>query len=116
MGGAPGRHGMSVSDLRQYVANGHLGPAAGEQIRLLAGQERRLVREADDVALRQRYARLELDYWSAVQAGEDARVELLSTEARAPARQWSGPRSSSPTRLADCSTLDSARPTVVAPR
>ena len=76
--------GMSVSDMRQYVANGQLGrAAAGEQIRLLAGQERRLAIEAQRVALRQRYVRLKIDYWSAVEAGADDRAELLAGEARA---------------------------------
>jgi DNA-binding transcriptional MerR regulator len=76
--------GMSVGDMRQYVANGQLGPsAAGEQIELLAAQERRLALEAGHIALRQRYVRLKIDYWHAVQAGDDARVELLSAEARA---------------------------------
>jgi DNA-binding transcriptional MerR regulator len=76
--------GMSVGDMRQYVANGQLGPsAAGEQIELLAAQERRLALEAEQIALRQRYVRLKIDYWHAVQAGDDARVELLSAEARA---------------------------------
>ena len=76
--------GMSVGDMRQYVANGQLGPsAAGEQIELLAAQERRLALEAEHIALRQRYVRLKIDYWHAVQAGDDARVELLSAQARA---------------------------------
>lgn len=76
--------GMSVADMRQYVANGRLGPAAaGEQVRLLAEQERRLALEAEQIALRQRYVRLKIDYWHAVEAGDDARTELLSTEARA---------------------------------
>lgn len=76
--------GMSVSDMRQYVANGRLGPsAAGEQIELLAAQERRLSLEAEHIALRQRYVRLKIDYWHAVQAGDDVRADLLSTEARA---------------------------------
>jgi len=76
--------GMSVSDMRQYVANGLLGPsAAGEQIELLVGQEQRLALEAEQIALRQRYVRLKIDYWHAVQAGDDARAERLSTGARA---------------------------------
>jgi len=76
--------GMSVSDMRQYVANGLLGPsAAGEQIELLAEQQRRLALEADHIALRQRYVRLKIDYWHAVQDGDAARAELVSTKARA---------------------------------
>lgn len=83
--------GLSVSDMRQYVANGQLGPAAaGEQIELLTEQEQRLGLEARQVALRQRYVRLKIDYWRAVQAGDDARAGLLSTEARALADQLKG--------------------------
>ena len=76
--------GMSVSDMRQYVANGQLGPAAaGEQIALLSEQQRRLALEAEQLALRERYVRLKIDYWQAVQAGDEARADLLGTEARA---------------------------------
>ena len=76
--------GMSVRDMRQYVANGLLGPsAAGEQIELLAEQERRLALESEHIALRQRYVRLKIDYWHAVQESDAVRAELLSTEARA---------------------------------
>lgn len=74
--------GMSVSDMRRYVANGQLGPtAAAEQIELLTAQQQRLAIEAQQVALRKRYVELKIDYWRAVQAGDDARVELLSSEA-----------------------------------
>ena len=76
--------GMSVSDMRQYVANGQLGPsAATEQVELLAQQERRLALEAKQLAVRQRYVRLKMDYWQAVDAGDADRSELLSKEARA---------------------------------
>jgi DNA-binding transcriptional MerR regulator len=75
--------GMSVGDMRQYVANGRLGPSrAGEQIGLLVAQERRLALEAEHIALRQRYVRLKIDYWHAVEAGDTARTEMLSSEAR----------------------------------
>ena len=75
--------GMSVSDMRQYVANGLVGPAAAaEQIELLAAQEGRLALEAEHVALRQRYVRLKINYWNAVDAGDAERADLLSDEAR----------------------------------
>jgi len=75
--------GMSVSDMKRYVANGQLGrSAAREQIELLAGQQRRLALEAEHIALRQRYVALKIDYWHATHAGDDARAELLSGEAR----------------------------------
>jgi DNA-binding transcriptional MerR regulator len=75
--------GMSVSDMRQYVANGQLGPsAAREQIELLAAQQHRLALEAEQLALRQRYVKLKIAYWQAVEAGDSARAELMSGEAR----------------------------------
>src|SRR6476646_5497624 len=50
--------GMSVGDMREYVANGVLGPsAASQQIDLLEAQERRLALEVKHLALRQRYVR-----------------------------------------------------------
>jgi DNA-binding transcriptional MerR regulator len=85
--------GMSVSDMRAYVANGSVGPAAaGEQIELLAAQERRLAEEAEQVVLRQRYVRIKIDYWHAVEAGDDARAGLLSGEARTLADELRGAR------------------------
>ena len=75
--------GMSVADMRAYVANGGLGAAAaGEQIELLTRQQERLAREARSVALRQRYVRLKVDYWRAVEAGDTDRAELIGAAAR----------------------------------
>ena len=75
--------GLSVSDMKQYVANGRLGAeAAADQVRLLSDQEQRLAQEAEQVRLRRRYVRLKIDYWHAVQAGDTERADLLSGEAR----------------------------------
>ena len=80
--------GMSVADMRQYVANGQLGPqAASHQIELLAQQQRRLAAEAEQVALRQQYVRIKIDYWHAVEAGDTVRADQLSGEARTLAGQ-----------------------------
>ena len=76
--------GMSVSDMKQYVANNKLGPsAAGVQVALLAAQEQRLAVEAEQVILRQRYVRLKINYWQAIDAGDDERADLLAREAGA---------------------------------
>ena len=84
--------GMSVADMRAYVANGQLGPtAAGEQVELLTAQKRRLATEAKHIALRQRYVALKIDYWHAVAAGDDERAGLLSTEARSLADELKRP-------------------------
>ena len=75
--------GMSVSDMRQYVANGQLGSdAAAEQVALLTAQQKRLALEAEFIKLRQRYVQLKIDYWQAIEAGDNDRAELLSSEAR----------------------------------
>lgn len=75
--------GMSISDMRTYVGNGLLGPsAASRQVELLMAQQRRLDREAVQVALRQRYVGLKIDYWRAVQAGDHERAGVLASEAR----------------------------------
>jgi DNA-binding transcriptional MerR regulator len=75
--------GMSVRDMRQYVANGALGPsAAARQVELLSAQAERLARQAEQVALRQQYVRIKVDYWHAVEAGDEDRAQLLSAEAR----------------------------------
>jgi DNA-binding transcriptional MerR regulator len=85
--------GMSVADMRAYVANGSLGPgAAREQIELLVAQERRLAEEAEQVALRRRYVRIKIDYWHAVETGDDARADLLAGEARTLADELRGAR------------------------
>lgn len=76
--------GMSVDDMRTYVSNGTLGPAAApEQVLLLVEQQRRLALEAEHIALRQRYVTIKIAYWQAVQAGDQLRAAELSDQARA---------------------------------
>jgi DNA-binding transcriptional MerR regulator len=75
--------GLSVGDMKQYVANGMLGPtAAGEQVALLRAQQERLAAESKHLVLRQRYVALKIDYWHAVAAGDADRTALLEREAR----------------------------------
>jgi DNA-binding transcriptional MerR regulator len=75
--------GMSVADMRRYLANGALGrAAAAEQIELLKAQQERLEDEARSIALRKRYVALKVDYWQAMQDGDGAKAGQLSDEAR----------------------------------
>lgn len=75
--------GMSVTDMRRYVANGRLGrSAASEQVELLTHQQRRLQAEAERLVLRQRYVALKIDYWRAASSGDQTRADRLSGEAR----------------------------------
>ena len=84
MGGCLAATGLSVSDMKKYVANGQLGPsAAGEQVALLTAQQGRLLEEGKLLALRQRYVALEIDYWQSVAAGDADRTASLEHEARA---------------------------------
>jgi DNA-binding transcriptional MerR regulator len=76
--------GLSIGDMRTYMANTQRGPAAAaEQIELLGAQEQRLAAEAEHIALRRRYVRIKIDYWHAAAADDPARAELLAGEARA---------------------------------
>jgi DNA-binding transcriptional MerR regulator len=74
--------GMSVADMQQYVANTGLGDeAAADQVALLRAQHERLVREAEQLVLRQRYVALKIDYWTARAAGDQERAEQIGAEA-----------------------------------
>jgi len=76
--------GMSVSDMRRYMENGAVGPeAAGDQVELLRAQQQKLELEAGRIAIRKRYVTIKIEYWQAVAAGNDGRVESLTREARA---------------------------------
>lgn len=75
--------GMSVGDMRLYMANNRMGAeAAADQEQLLEEQQQRLATEAEALALRQRYVALKITYWQAVRVGDDARAEQISVQAR----------------------------------
>jgi hypothetical protein len=75
---------MPVSTMREYVANGRHGAAsAGDQIALLNEQAHRLENEARLLVVRRRYVELKIDFWRAVEAGDDAQAERLAGEAAA---------------------------------
>ena len=80
--------GMSVADMRRYVANAELGAgAAREQIKLLEERAERLAAEATLIKIRQQYVTIKIEYWRAAAAGDDANVVRLATEARSLAQQ-----------------------------
>jgi DNA-binding transcriptional MerR regulator len=73
--------GLSVSDMKQYVANGRRGPeAAAEQVALLEAQAARLEQEAQLLRVRRHYVALKVAYWTAVSAGDTAEAERLAQE------------------------------------
>ena len=76
--------GMSVHDMKEYVANGQLGAAAApSQIELLTERRQQLALEAQQIALRQRYVDIKIDYWRAIDAGDEPGAALLAAEASA---------------------------------
>ena len=75
--------GMSVSDMRLYMANNRRGAeAAADQRRLLEEQQQRLATEARALVLRQRYVAVKVAYWQAVQAGDTTRAGQVAAQAR----------------------------------
>ncbi len=75
--------GMSVSDMRRYVANGALGAAAAdEQIQLLEERAERLAAEARLIKIRQQYVKIKIEFWRATAAGDDTEVARLTAAAR----------------------------------
>lgn len=70
--------GMSIESMRAYLGNRLLGErAAAEQIGLLDTQRTRLLEEAHFMHLRQRYVDVKIDYWKAVEAGDESKVAAI---------------------------------------
>lgn len=79
--------GMSISDLRNYLANlGSHEVMATDQIALLTRQLDRLRTEADVLHLRQEYVADKIAYWQAVADGNSPRAAELAVRARELAR------------------------------
>ncbi|KRC57359.1 MULTISPECIES: MerR family transcriptional regulator [unclassified Nocardioides] len=75
--------GMSVKDMKEYVANAASGAAAAQlQVELLEAQGERLAVEAELLAVRRRYVQLKVDYWKARAAGDEERAQAWSHEAQ----------------------------------
>ncbi|MBC7279274.1 MULTISPECIES: MerR family transcriptional regulator [unclassified Nocardioides] len=74
--------GLSIDDMRAYVANSRLGSdGATEQIDMLTEHAARLAREAENLELRRTYVGLKTDYWRAMAAGDQARAEEIGAQA-----------------------------------
>lgn len=85
--------GMSIENMREYLGNRSRGVvAAKEQISLLDAQRTRLLEEAHFMHLRQRYVDVKIDFWKAVEAGDDARVATIKQLADSIASELKLPR------------------------
>jgi DNA-binding transcriptional MerR regulator len=85
--------GMSINSMREYLGNRGRGAAAAEaQIELLDKQRTRLLEEAHFMQLRQRYVDVKIDYWKAVEAGDDKKVADMKKLADSIASELKLPR------------------------
>ena len=68
--------GLSIDDMRQYLRNRDKGSkAAKEQVGLLENKKRHLEGEIHLMQLRLRYLESKIEFWNAVEAGDDKAVE-----------------------------------------
>lgn len=76
--------GMSLDDMRAYLANRHKGAAGADaEIDLLSAQKKRIDEEAVFLKLRSQYVELKITYWKAVKAGDDVQKHAIAEQARA---------------------------------
>lgn len=85
--------GMSIDSMREYLGNRVRGAAAAEeQINLLHKQRTRLLEEAHFMQLRQRYVDIKIEYWKAVEAGDDEKITEIKELAESIASELNLPR------------------------
>ena len=79
--------GMSLDDMRLYIENRtHGKDAAKDQIKLFEDQVERLKAETVFLALREKYVKIKLSYWQAVESGNDSLALEISDKAKSLAR------------------------------
>jgi DNA-binding transcriptional MerR regulator len=73
--------GLSVEDMRAYLASARRGDeAAGEQRALFEAHARRLAEELTALELRRCYLELKVQYWSAREAGDLDKAAAVAEE------------------------------------
>jgi DNA-binding transcriptional MerR regulator len=80
--------GMSLDDMRKYIANRNGGSkAAVQQVQLLTDQGKRLMAEERQLKVRQQYVDLKIKYWQAIVAGEKSKAEAIAKKASVLAKE-----------------------------
>lgn len=75
--------GMSIDNMRSYMANAVLGKqAVAEQIKMLDTQYKHLSNEIKYIKLQQKYVKVKVDYWNAVKKGNKKDIELIKNKAQ----------------------------------
>ena len=73
--------GLSIEDMRAYLAGARRGDAAaGEQRALFEAHARRLADEVEALELRRRYLDLKVQYWSARESGDLDKAAAVADE------------------------------------
>ena len=73
--------GLSIEDMRAYLAGARRGDdAAGEQRALFEAHSRRLADEIDVLELRRRYLDLKVQYWSAREVGDHDKAAAVADD------------------------------------
>lgn len=85
--------GLSIESMREYLSNSSRGAnAAKNQINLLDRQRTRLLEESHFMQLRQQYVDVKIQYWKAVEAGDDKKVAEIKMLADVIASELKLPR------------------------
>ena len=85
--------GMSIDDMRSYLVHSKRGKAAAQdEVALLRAQAGRLEAESQYLELRKRYVALKIQYWQALEAGDESRVETIRGHARQLAQELKFPK------------------------
>lgn len=85
--------GLSIEDMRQYLKNRDKGSeAAKEQVSLLENKKQHLEGEIHFMQLRLRYLKSKIEFWNAVEAGDDKKVEKSRVTTHAIADEMKLPR------------------------
>ena len=80
--------GMSIDDMRTYLANRGRGAAAAEdQVDLLVAQRDRLIAEQRQLKIRRQYVELKIAYWHAVIRGDESTQRTIAEQAELIAKQ-----------------------------
>lgn len=75
--------GMSLKNMRAYLANSKLGEdGAAAQLELLEAQKTRLAEEANRLRMKQEYVSLKIRYWNAMGSGDADAATRVAAESR----------------------------------
>lgn len=85
--------GLSLDDMRTYLDNANRGAAGARgDIELLRSQLHRIEAERQYLGLRERYVELKIQYWQAVEIGDEEARTKIAAKARELAQELKFPK------------------------